>query len=692
MTVAWFIAPYKRDLTDTEPSRYCAMQDFSTLIDADDGYWSESECLGNVAVVKVRASAATLTAIAGGANFQRIPNHFNLSDTLGDLSATQRNAIRNRLTAMGYSTAEISGALPASGNWASVTLRQVLRFAATRRRKPRFDGTNIVLDGIVQTCRDIDDVSSHCFSDADWTRLKGLRDALIAEWNANQQVIRIVVHPLTAALPKYERDAVLVLCGRAGYRFDRIKPDTFPTTGVLDNFNRANEGPPPSASWTTGITGGSNGLKVVSNALAPNDTASADGYWNTTSGPDQEIFFTLPTMFAAGDTFRYWWRVLNPGSGTTDGYRARYTVFGGVDQVIMQRMDNGTGTTLGATHNMAADLANGDKLGGESISSTHATYSYQSAAWGQLFTRSDATYNSAGYVGLSMTIAGTVAIDDFGGGTVSTGYTMTAAQGSYTLTGQSLALNHGFKLTAAQGSYSLTGQAATPKAARLLTAAQGSYSLSGQAVALNHGFILALAQGAYTLSGQDVGLLRGLILALAQGSYVLTGQDATLRRGVSLVMAQGSYTLTGQVTSLLATRLLIAGQGAYTLNGQLADLLATRLLALAQGSYSLAGQNTGLFAGRLLTAFQGSYTLTGQSAGLLASRLLVMAQGGYTLNGQDVVLIFVSALILTQAANVYSGAATIVIKSGAATTNIKSGAATTNIKSGAATITLKDRM
>ena len=44
----------------------------------------------------------------------------------------------------------------------------------------------------------------------------------------------------------------------------------FPTTGILDDFNRGNEGPPPSANWTTLVQG----HKVVSNACTSNSTAS----------------------------------------------------------------------------------------------------------------------------------------------------------------------------------------------------------------------------------------------------------------------------------------------------------------------------------------------------------------------------------------------------------------------------------
>jgi len=161
MALAWFIAPYgRRDLRPGDIGRYCKMDDFTALIRADGGNWKETEVLGDCALVKVRASAATLATINAAPGMLRIPNHVSLTDTLGDLTAAQRTAILNRLLAMGYTQAEIDAALPA--NWAVVTLGQVLRFAATRRLRPRYDaGTDaIVLDGPTQPVTPVESVDS----------------------------------------------------------------------------------------------------------------------------------------------------------------------------------------------------------------------------------------------------------------------------------------------------------------------------------------------------------------------------------------------------------------------------------------------------------------------------------------------------------------------------------------------------
>ena len=56
-----------------------------------------------------------------------------------------------------------------------------------------------------------------------------------------------------------------------------------------------------------------------------------------------------------------------------------------------------------------------------------------------------------------------------------------------------------YSLIAAQGSFSLTGQATTDLAARKLTAAQGSFTLTGNTV--NPALLVPAAQGSFSLTG-----------------------------------------------------------------------------------------------------------------------------------------------------------------------------------------------
>lgn len=155
MAVGWFIVPYKRDTNSPRIVRYCAMCDYSTQINADGGGWSESECLGDHAVVKVRASAATLTALNAVTGFVRLPIDL-LDNTLSSLTNTQKRAITDKLQALGYPLSEIRADL--GSDIGSKTLRDVLRFALKRRLKPRYDAATdtILVDGEIQPCKPLE--------------------------------------------------------------------------------------------------------------------------------------------------------------------------------------------------------------------------------------------------------------------------------------------------------------------------------------------------------------------------------------------------------------------------------------------------------------------------------------------------------------------------------------------------------
>ena len=249
------------------------------------------------------------------------------------------------------------------------------------------------------------------------------------------------------------------------------------------------------------------------------------------------------------------------------------------------------------------------------------------------------------------------------------GYTMTAAQGSYALTGQTANLLYSpatytaFQTSFQSNAFQIYGGTLGSPGAYTLTAAQGSYSLSGQIVTLRGGRRIACAQGAYTLSGQAASLLGGKIMSAAQGVYAITGstaqidyaitasqgtysivgQAAILKIARQLSAAQGSYALSGQNASLRVGRGISAAQGTYTLTGQDAALTysgaGAKVLTAEQGSYSISGQAAIVAAARKLAAATGAYTLSGQAASLLTARLIAAAQGGYSLSGQAVNLI-----------------------------------------------------
>lgn len=154
--MAWFIVPYKRR-PGPRPVRYCAMDDFTALIEADGGKWAETEVLGDHAIVKVLASASTLSTINSTPGFTRIPKDL-LDDPLNTLTAGQRNAITAKIEELGYPQTEWQVDL--GNNIGTKTLRDVLRFLTKRRKKARYDAQTdtIILDGPDQVCRSVESV------------------------------------------------------------------------------------------------------------------------------------------------------------------------------------------------------------------------------------------------------------------------------------------------------------------------------------------------------------------------------------------------------------------------------------------------------------------------------------------------------------------------------------------------------
>lgn len=190
----------------------------------------------------------------------------------------------------------------------------------------------------------------------------------------------------------------------------------FPSTSILDDFNRANTGPPPSASWTT-VT---NGLKVVSNVAAPVSAStgvSNSVYWNaSTFGPNMEIFCDLGTR---GGTFDEVDMYLRANTAISVGYTILW--YNSVVEVY-QKPDEVTKIGASITRVIAA----GDSLGASVYGSTiYIYYKASGSSWSLIGTRTDSTNSgNSGNDRLGLGIfSGTdvnMRLDNFGGGTIVT--------------------------------------------------------------------------------------------------------------------------------------------------------------------------------------------------------------------------------------------------------------------------------
>ena len=246
-------------------------------------------------------------------------------------------------------------------------------------------------------------------------------------------------------------------------------------------------------------------------------------------------------------------------------------------------------------------------------------------------------------------------------------YALTAAQGTYTLSGQAASLVYSGARTdtpaplphlgllggiggnagvSDQGAYTITGQAAAFLRGLRLVSDAGFYTLSGQPAILN----TSVNQGGYPAPLPHIGLMlasttTAYTLTADTGIYSILGSEGVADFEMSA--AQGSYGIVGQDAALLKTHILVAEQGSYAVSGQDAIFAIgspARTLTAEQGTYLLSGQDAGTYVGRGFTAEHGFYALLGQAAnlvyGVANSYTLVAESGTHTVGGHDAALTF----------------------------------------------------
>jgi hypothetical protein len=193
---------------------------------------------------------------------------------------------------------------------------------------------------------------------------------------------------------------------------DRIsvasRVDFFPTTPILDDFNRANEGPPPSTNWGT-IVG--TGHKVLSNQMVPDSNANHTSWWTAqTFGPDIEVYLTVVTKSGNGFNVDIGWI-----DASVNGYEVIIKSEAGVDTLTTYRLDAGVGTQLGI---VGREITNGDRYGFRSLSGVHTVLVSPngSAMWYELASYTDTTHSVTTARLIVATKDGTAVCDNFGGG------------------------------------------------------------------------------------------------------------------------------------------------------------------------------------------------------------------------------------------------------------------------------------
>lgn len=198
-------------------------------------------------------------------------------------------------------------------------------------------------------------------------------------------------------------------------------PD-FGLTPIIDDFNRADEGPPPSANWTLGFAAGLEGTtepghKVTSNELANVGNDINQNWWNaSTFGPDCEVYLTVTNQTGV-IAFGLAARLTDISGFSSNGYYMQVNLSGGGSDRTYQiiRIDNGSVIFLAnTTENGVGDLV-GNKYGLRVIGDRIQLWGDTGDGWKIRLEAVDSTYSDPGYFGVLSESDNFARWDDFSG-------------------------------------------------------------------------------------------------------------------------------------------------------------------------------------------------------------------------------------------------------------------------------------
>ncbi|HQV92959.1 MAG TPA: amidase domain-containing protein [Anaerolineales bacterium] len=188
----------------------------------------------------------------------------------------------------------------------------------------------------------------------------------------------------------------------------------FPSTPVLDDFNRANGGIGSNWSGNTGkYTVNANQLKVISNA------SNSDVYWaGGPFGADQEAYFTFSNLSATAKEQNL---LLKSQSNTTWGHGVLEVWYDAPNQRAQVWTYEWPAGWIKQGADIPVTFAVGDQFGARALADgTVEVYKN-----GTLLATRDITswlyYDQGGYIGLWFSGAQNTRVDDFGGGAISSG-------------------------------------------------------------------------------------------------------------------------------------------------------------------------------------------------------------------------------------------------------------------------------
>jgi hypothetical protein len=192
-------------------------------------------------------------------------------------------------------------------------------------------------------------------------------------------------------------------------------PSGFPSTGILDNFNRANGA--IGASWA----GSTSGYAIASNQL---DVVSGeDIYWNSgTFGANQEAFVRVTTVDQFGQEIDL---ILKSQSNNSYSNGVIEVLYDPSSKVVQVWTYTNSQNWVQRGANISVTLVNGDQLGARATSDGNVSVYRNGTLLGTRSVTAWPYYANGGYIGLWMFNSNATVLDDFGGGAVSTAPTST---------------------------------------------------------------------------------------------------------------------------------------------------------------------------------------------------------------------------------------------------------------------------
>lgn len=188
----------------------------------------------------------------------------------------------------------------------------------------------------------------------------------------------------------------------------------FPLTPVLDSFDRANEGPPPSSNWTSDAFGfGGGEFQVVSNQMT-NTSSDGNGFWNaSTFGPSMEAYITLVTWVFGGNDFDL---IFGYSADAEEAYGIK--VLSDTSTMRLYQSVGGFQTTLIETE-FPKTGANGNKIGIRKLGSRISAFWAESETteFAEICSATDTTHTGQATIMMYSRNASAVH-DNFGGGTL----------------------------------------------------------------------------------------------------------------------------------------------------------------------------------------------------------------------------------------------------------------------------------